>query len=111
MLTARKLLAPLLAVTLITATLPARADVTKEEQDIAYLSDVGVVRPLGAIATVAGFALFLVTIPLAVITNSVEKSWNYLVVSPASHTLQRELGGEDYNNAYVQGPVSRPANE
>jgi len=106
---ARKTLVLLLALTLVTAYLPARADISAEESDVIFLADVGVARPLGAVTTVAGFALFLVTIPLAVVTNSVEKSWKTLVVNPASFTLQRELGGEDYFT--LDGQVSKPANE
>lgn len=107
--TARKILVSLVAIALVAASLPARADVSAEEHDVIFLADLGTARPLGAIATVAGFFVFVVTSPLAVVTNSVEKSWKTLVLNPANFTFRRELGGEDYNT--LDGQVSKPANE
>jgi hypothetical protein len=109
--TARKLLAPLLALTLIATALPVRADVSPEERDRAYLTDLIAVRPLGAVATVGGLALFFIGLPFSILSNSVEKSWDILVVNPANHTFLRELGGEDYNSPYFSGQVTKPANE
>lgn len=76
----------------------ALSDVTEEERDLAYLTDVAVLRPVGLVTTVAGVALFIVTLPISIPTLSVEKSFDILVKSPASYTFARELGGEDYNS-------------
>jgi len=76
----------------------ALSDVTEEERDLAYLADVAVLRPVGLVTTVAGIALFIVTLPISVPTLSVEKSFDILVKSPAAYTFARELGGEDYNS-------------
>lgn len=75
----------------------ALSDVTTEERDLAYLTDVAVLRPVGLVLTAAGFALFLVTLPISIPTLSIEKSFDILVVNPASYTFVRELGGEDIN--------------
>jgi hypothetical protein len=75
----------------------AFSDVSEEERDLSYLVDVGVLRPVGLVATVAGFALFVVTLPISIPTLSIEKSFDILVVNPARYTFARELGGEDIN--------------
>ncbi len=75
----------------------ALGDVTEEERDLAFLVDVGVLRPVGLVTTVAGFVLFLVTLPISIPTLSIEKSFDILVANPARYTFVRELGGEDAN--------------
>ncbi len=76
----------------------ALSDVTEEERDLAYLTDVAVLRPVSFVTTVAGFALFIATLPISIPTLSVEKSFDLLVTRPAAYTFGRELGGEDYNS-------------
>ncbi len=75
----------------------ALSDVTEEERDLSFLVDVAVLRPVGLVTTVVGFALFLVTLPISIPTLSIEKSFDILVVNPARYTFVRELGGEDVN--------------
>ena len=71
--------------------------VSEDERDLAYLVDVAVLRPVGLVTTIAGFALFVVTLPISIPTLSIEKSFDILVVNPARYTFVRELGGEDAN--------------
>ena len=54
--------------------------------------DVVVLRPLGAIATVAGFGFFAVSSPLAAASQSIGASWDTLVLAPVDYTFQRPLG-------------------
>lgn len=75
----------------------ASGDVTEEERDLAYLVDVSVLRPVGLVTTLAGFVVFLVTLPISIPTLSIEKSFDILVVNPARYTFVRELGDEDVN--------------
>lgn len=75
----------------------ALSDVTEEERDLSFLVDVAVLRPVGLVTTIAGVVLFVVSLPIAVPTLSVEKSFDILVKRPAAYTFGRELGGEDYN--------------
>ena len=75
----------------------ALSDVSEEERDLAFLVDVGVLRPVGLVTTIAGIALFVVSLPIAIPTLSVEKSFDILVKAPAAYTFGRELGGEDHN--------------
>ena len=54
--------------------------------------DVVVLRPLGAIAVVAGFGFFLVSSPLSAASRRIGQSWDTLVLAPADYTVQRPLG-------------------
>ena len=53
--------------------------------------------PVGLALTIAGFALWVVTLPISIPTLSIEKSFDILVINPAHYTFVRELGGEDAN--------------
>jgi len=54
--------------------------------------DVIVLRPLGAIATVAGFGFFAVSSPIAAASQRIGASWDTLVLAPVDYTFQRPLG-------------------
>ena len=54
--------------------------------------DVTMARPVGAAATVAGFALFLVSSPFSLLGGNAGESWDNLVVAPAAYTFKRPLG-------------------
>lgn len=75
----------------------AFGDVTEEERDLAFLVDIAVLRPVGLVTTIGGIVLFVASLPIAIPTLSVEKSFNILVTTPAAYTFGRELGGEDHN--------------
>jgi hypothetical protein len=55
-------------------------------------ADIVVVRPACFVATVLGSALFVVALPVAAISKSVNKTANTLVVKPAQATFTRPLG-------------------
>lgn len=74
----------------------AFSDVTEEERDLALLSEV-VLRPVGLVTTVAGFALWVVMLPFSIPSLSVEKTFDTLVTNPAHYTFVREMGGQDPN--------------
>jgi hypothetical protein len=54
--------------------------------------DVLVLRPLGAAATVGGFAFFLASVPLVAAAREIGTSWDILVLAPADYTFERPLG-------------------
>jgi hypothetical protein len=54
--------------------------------------DVALLRPLGAIATVAGFGFFVAASPIAAASQRIGSSWDMLVLAPADYTIQRPLG-------------------
>lgn len=89
----------LLAIALLCAPLSAlSADIenkrTREQVDPAVMAaDLILVRPLGFVATLAGSAIFIVSIPFSAIGGNTEEAWETLVVSPATYTFKRPLGG------------------
>lgn len=67
---------------------------TREQADPAVMAaDLILVRPLGFLATLAGSAVFIVSIPFSAIGGNTEEAWESLVVSPATYTFKRPLGG------------------
>jgi hypothetical protein len=54
--------------------------------------DVAVLRPLGAIATVTGFAFFLASTPLVAPAGRIGSTWDVFVLAPADYTFRRPLG-------------------
>jgi hypothetical protein len=58
-------------------------------------ADALVVRPVCLAATVVGSAVFVVALPWALISKSVKKTANELVVKPANATFTRPLGDLD----------------
>ncbi|HZP14157.1 MAG TPA: hypothetical protein VFB36_17200 [Nevskiaceae bacterium] len=54
--------------------------------------DLVVIRPLGVVATVAGVALFVASLPIDLFTWNVKDPAKRLVVEPAKFTFTRDLG-------------------
>jgi hypothetical protein len=107
--TTRKLFALILTLTVLALPAPPlRADVTGEERDLAFLVDVGLLRPVGLVVTAVGVVAFVALLPLSIPTLSVEKSFDILVKNPASYTFYRELGGDDYNSPERYEERNRP---
>ena len=59
---------------------------------LVVLGDVAVVRPGCFVATVIGSAVFIVALPIAVISGSVKETADTLVVQPAEATFTRPIG-------------------
>lgn len=57
--------------------------------------DLFVMRPLGLVGTLAGTAVFIVTLPFDVLTWNVSDPARRLVVEPAKFTFTRPLGDLD----------------
>ncbi len=58
----------------------------------AMAADAILVRPLGIVATVAGFGLFVVSAPFSLLGGNAGDAWYTLVKSPAEFTFVRPLG-------------------
>lgn len=58
-------------------------------------ADIALVRPIGAMATVAGFAIFVVSAPFSALGGNIPEAWSSLVASPAEYTFKRQLGHFD----------------
>ncbi|RJQ70014.1 MAG: hypothetical protein C4519_21300 [Desulfobacteraceae bacterium] len=58
-------------------------------------ADALVARPLGVIATLAGFGLFVISAPFSLLGGNAGSAWSSLVVDPAKFTFTRPLGDFD----------------
>lgn len=63
-----------------------------QDDDIATIADVTLVRPGCFLATVLGSAVFVVALPIAAISGSVRSTADTLVVGPAQATFTRPIG-------------------
>ncbi len=59
------------------------------------VADALIVRPLGIVATVAGFGLFVISVPFSALGRNVGEAWHGMVVYPAKFTFARPLGDFD----------------
>ena len=67
----------------------------RQTQSGAMAADAIVVRPLGIVATVLGFGLFVVSVPFSALGGNAGEAWDTLVVRPAKFTFTRPLGEFD----------------
>lgn len=58
----------------------------------AMIADTIIVRPVCFVATVVGSAFFVISLPFAAMSKSVDKTADALVVKPARATFTRPLG-------------------
>jgi hypothetical protein len=68
------------------------ASATDGDHGGAIIADVVIARPLGLAATVLGTAFFILALPVALPSKSVNKAADALVVTPAKATFTRPLG-------------------
>lgn len=62
-------------------------------------ADIALARPAGAVATVAGLAIFVVSSPFSALAGNSKEAWESLVASPADYTFKRPLGHFDCEQA------------
>ena len=82
----------LTAVVLAAMSVPAFAGSEDPPGEFAMAGDLLVARPIGAVLTVAGTALFVVSLPFTAISGGVTQAADTLVVGPAKETFGRCLG-------------------
>ena len=71
-------------------------DIEDPQTKAAYMvGDAIVARPAGIVFTAAGFVLFLVASPFALIAGNAGEAWDAMVVYPAKFTFTRPLGDFD----------------
>lgn len=71
---------------------PGNAGAASGDNGTAMIMDVVVARPLCLAATAIGSVFFVVSLPFALMTKSVNRSAEALVVTPAKATFTRPLG-------------------
>jgi len=65
-------------------------DVTAERMAV----DTFVVRPVGAVATVLGAVVYVVSLPFSYSGGNQQRAYEALVQDPAEHTFRRPLGDD-----------------
>lgn len=93
-----KFLAHAVAALALTVAVQAQAyneviDDTPSAEAMAF--DLLIVRPLGLVGTVAGAVIFVVALPLNLLTFNFADPARRLVVEPAKFTFTRDLGALD----------------
>jgi len=89
-----------IVVLMVAALILVPAAVMAEEKDpqiraASMAGDVLVARPLGFVATIGGFGLFVVSSPFSLLGGNIGSAWNTLVVYPGKFTFVRPLGDFD----------------
>jgi len=84
-----KVLMILCTVTLLMGNVSmSRAD----DNSIATITDVALVRPGCFVATILGSAVFVVALPIAALSHSIRSTADTLVIGPAQATFTRPIG-------------------
>jgi hypothetical protein len=63
-----------------------------DDNSIAAITDVALVRPGCFVATLLGTAVFIVALPVAAISGSIKQTADTLIVTPAQATFTRPVG-------------------
>ncbi|MBC8412683.1 MAG: hypothetical protein ISR96_06270 [Nitrospira sp.] len=85
----KKLLIMLIALVMILSSAPVFA---AEVDASNIMADTLILRPMGFLATVVGTSLFLVSYPIAKITDSEDTSYKVLIKEPVDYTFKRPIG-------------------
>jgi hypothetical protein len=85
-------IAVLIAVPFATSALAQEYFETKEPSGGAMMYDMVVLRPVGAVATVIGSAVWLISLPFSAAGDNTDTATKKLVKEPAAFTFKRPLG-------------------
>lgn len=98
LVTAKRLVVSFLLTAVLVGSVPASAAGVSDEgvsdrpTPGSIILDAMIARPLGLVATAAGSALFVVTLPFSILGGNVGEVANNLVKKPAATTFTRCLG-------------------
>jgi len=76
-------------------TFAGPAAAADEDSGMAMIADAVIARPLCLAATAVGSVFFVLTLPIAATTKSVNRAAHAMVVTPARATFTRPLGDFD----------------
>jgi len=88
----KMIIAAFIVVTLISTSVPALADDGQLNVAAAMAADVIIARPAGLVTMVLGTAVFIVALPFAAISGSVEPVARTLIAEPFKFTFTRPVG-------------------
>ncbi|MDQ7786333.1 MAG: hypothetical protein RDU01_01875 [Thermodesulfovibrionales bacterium] len=89
--------------------LNANAAFAAYDDEFLVIGDLAIARPLGIVVTVAGSALFVVSLPFALTSGSVNNTADKLVGEPFRFTFKRPLG--DFKQSSPLKPVKTEHND
>ncbi len=87
----KMVIAAVMVLALISTSVPALAE-DGATVATAMVADVFIARPAGIVATILGTAVFIVALPFAALSRSVEPVAETLVVAPFKFTFTRPVG-------------------
>jgi len=96
-------IAMLVVCALIVSTAPAFGEST---DGMGIVADVLIARPVGLVAIVFGSAMYIVSLPFAIPSGSVDKAGKLLVADPFNYTFCRPLGDFDYKVGTAAMPTT-----
>ena len=73
----------------------ASSSTSEHSGPLTVATDAVVIRPACFVATVLGSAMFVVALPVAVLSKSVKKTADTLIAKPAKATFTRPIGDMD----------------
>jgi uncharacterized membrane protein len=85
-------IAALIVVPFATSALAQEYFETREPSSGAMMYDMIVLRPVGAVATVIGSAVWLISLPFSAAGDNTDAATTKLVKEPAKFTFKRPLG-------------------
>ncbi len=81
-----------LLIVLVTVVLICTSTTAFASSDVLVISDAFIVRPLGFLALAGGTALYIASLPIALITRSEPETKKLLLEEPYRFTFKRPLG-------------------
>ena len=94
-------IAMLVVCALIVSAAPAFGEAT---DGMGIVADVLIARPVGLVSVVFGTVMYVVSLPFAIPSGSVDKAGQLLVADPFKYTFYRPLGDFDYRVGTAQTP-------
>jgi len=88
----RALVALMIGCLLLPQALMAQEAVDESPNEFAMVGDLLVARPIGAVMTVAGAAVWLVSLPFTLLSGHASEAAGTLILGPAETTFMRCLG-------------------
>ena len=94
--TACLLAAGFLSLATVAGAAPDSVSTAAPTDPAAMTMDLVVARPGGLFATIAGTAIFVVSLPFSALGGNSGQAFDSLVANPAAYTFQRPLGDFEY---------------
>lgn len=96
----RATIALMISCMMLPQTLWAQAAVDESPNEFAMVGDLLVARPIGAVMTVGGVAVWLVSLPFTLLAGHASEAAETLMLGPAEATFMRCLGCRNTGYTY-----------